>query len=167
MGRPRTFSGLRTGHRIPCCLPSERPSLVAKGWKMSTFSWISIKAQTSYQSVFAFSSPAGLGRLERMAVGRGSFSCSEGRLALTVPPNSHVHLEVRPRKTRLPSQRWFSRDQTGDFAFVRTKCSHTFRNSSGPICRAQGLLGWGFTLGLSFCPSTELFHFSHEQTVSA
>lgn len=35
MGRPRTFSGLRTGHRIPCCLPSERPSLVAKGWKMS------------------------------------------------------------------------------------------------------------------------------------
>lgn len=110
-----------------------------------TFSCFNLQNQTSYFECLRSRPPWDLASPED-ALEPGLLLMSglcEGPTRSAVP-GSRASREGRHRRAWLPLQRRVIRDQTADFAFVRTKCDRPFRSSAGPVRRGPGPAGMGF-----------------------
>ena len=120
--------------------------MVARAWNIRLlFPVLTLKIRPATSSVYV-PAPHGTWQARKMPWNRGSFWCLDCVRGPCAPryPGSRASREGCRRRAWLPLQRRVIRDQTADFAFVRTKCDRPFRSSAGPVRRGPGPAGMGF-----------------------
>lgn len=108
-----------------------------------TFSCFNLKNQTSYFECLRSRPPWDLAGPEDALEPGLLLGCVRGPRAPWYP-GSRASREGRHRRAWLLLQRRVIRDQTADFAFVRTKCDRPSSSSAGPVQRGPGPAGMGF-----------------------